>query len=242
MKTIESNNNTKPTTSHGGTQQQDRTPHGRFELPKGDDATTKDSCSPKPAPAADNKKRDPFDPASLRLSQDFASSLGVKKVLMTVPVRKPSREWFVRVHPDADYRLQTAVIELKEDREIYLVEPSLWPELSTVEATFSPRALNTAINRQGVVILWPIRLPEPDGKIDEWSQSALEAAEMATTKWVRVTANMDLGAYDVYEATGDLPDPVWPDLTFQELLKLGFKDRYIDDMDHAVLRKLRGEA
>ena len=30
-------------------------------------------------------------------------------------------------------------------------------------------------------------------------------------KWVRVTANMSLGAYEIFEASGDLPEPVWPD-------------------------------
>ena len=66
---------------------------------------------------------DPFDVDSLRLSQDFTASF-VKKALLTVPVRKPSREWFIRTHPEDEYRLTTAVIELKEDREVYLVSPA----------------------------------------------------------------------------------------------------------------------
>src|SRR5690242_11229180 len=66
---------------------------------------------------------DPFDPASLRLSQSLSTVIGVKKALLSVPVRKPDRSWFVRVHPSEHYRLQTAVIELKEDRETYLVAP-----------------------------------------------------------------------------------------------------------------------
>src|SRR5262245_26456009 len=110
---------------------------------------------------------DPFDPAALRLSQDFAADLGVKKALLTVPVRKPDKAWFIRVHPSEESRLVTAVVELKEERETYLVAPALWPELAG-EATFSPRALFTAVNRQGVVFLWPVRLPGPDGKLDDW--------------------------------------------------------------------------
>src|SRR5690349_3014656 len=82
---------------------------------------------------------DPFDLASLRLSQDFASAVGVKRLIMTIPVKKPSKEWFVRTHPDPSHRLQTAVLELKDgDRETYLVSPDLWPELAS-EPTFSPR-------------------------------------------------------------------------------------------------------
>jgi hypothetical protein len=183
---------------------------------------------------------DPFDPASLRLSQDFSAQLGVKKALLTIPVRKPDKAWFVRVHPSGDYRLDTAVVELKEEREIYLVNPDLRHELAA-EATFSPRTLFTAANRQGVLFIWPVRLPGPDGKLDDWSRSALEAAMRAQTKWVRVQANMSLGAYDVYEAQARLPEPEWPDKTLKELLRIAFKDKYIDRLDHPVLRKLRGE-
>jgi hypothetical protein len=183
---------------------------------------------------------DPFDPANLRLSQDFASAIGVKKALLTVPVRKPDKAWFVRVHADDGYRLLTAVIELKEDRETYLVARALWPDLAG-ESTFSPRALFTAMNRQGVLFLWPVRLPGPDGKVDEWSRSAHEAAELGRKGWVRVAANMALGAYEVFQAQGELGDPDWPAESFHHLLRVAFKDRFIDCPDHAVLRKLRGE-
>ena len=184
---------------------------------------------------------DPFDPSRLRLSQDFAQTLGVKKALLTVPVRKPTRESWIQTHSDSAYKIETAVIELKEDRETYLVDRSLWPELAT-ESTFGARAIFTTMNRQGVLFLWPIRLPGPDGKLDEWSRSALEAAMMAQGKWIRVTSNMSLGAYDVFESTADIPTPLWPELTFQELLKIAFKNHFIDTLGHPVLQNLRGEA
>jgi hypothetical protein len=182
----------------------------------------------------------PFDPKALLLSQDFAAELGVKKQLLTVPVRKPDKAWFVRTHPHEDYRLDTYVVELKEERETYLVAPSLWQELAG-EATFSPRSLFTAVNRQGVLFIWPVRLPGPDGKLDNWSSTALEAAKLAQDQWVCVTANMSLGAYEVYTATGAIPDPQWPVEPLEKLLEIGFKDRYIGDRDHPVLRRLRGE-
>jgi hypothetical protein len=183
---------------------------------------------------------DPFDLASLRLSQDFASAVGVKKLTTTVPVRKPSPEWFVRTHPDPDYRIQTAVLELKEDREVYLVAPGLWPDLAS-ERTFSPRLLVASINRQGVLFVWPVRLPGADGKIDSWSRSAMDAADEAKSRWVRVTSNMSLGAYELAVATGQLPEPVWPDLSFKEILKIAFRDKMISEWNHPVLQRLRGE-
>jgi hypothetical protein len=38
---------------------------------------------------------------------------------------------------------------------------------------------------------------------------------------------MSLGAYDVLQATGQLPEPEWPNLPFKELLRIAFKDRFI---------------
>lgn len=111
----------------------DITKHPVTELETGDAGGGPPSESGAVAAAAP----DPFDPASLRLSQNFAASTGVKKLLTTVPVRKPDKSWFVRVHPDPSYSLETAVVDLKEDQETYLVERSLWDELAS-ESTFCP--------------------------------------------------------------------------------------------------------
>lgn len=184
---------------------------------------------------------DPFDLNRLRISQDFVAAASTKKLLTTVPTRKPSKEWFVQTHPDESYRLQTFVIELKEDSETYLIDSSLWSELAS-EATFSPRLLVTTVNRQGVLFLWPIRLPGSDGRHDEWSRSSLEAATHATGKWVRVVANMSLGAYEIFEAAGQWAEPEWPNLPFQQIVRTAFKDHFIDSLDHPVLKRLRGEA
>jgi hypothetical protein len=183
---------------------------------------------------------DPFDPASLRLDPSYAETIGVRKLLVTVPVRKPSRQEFVRVHRDPSYRLMpAAIIELKEEREIYLVAPPLAQALPN---EFVPAILFTAISRQGVLFLWPVKLPGPDGKENEWHRSARAAAETANTAWVRITANMSLGAYELVEAKGDLPEPEWPENSFGEILRIAFKERFIDSLDHPLIRRLQGEA
>jgi hypothetical protein len=182
---------------------------------------------------------DPFDPASLRLDQSFVETSGVKKLLTTVPVRKPNNQDFVRVHPSEEYRLTAAVIELKDDREVYLVLPHIARQLPS---ECSPVVLYTGINRQGVVFLWPVKLPTPDGKINEWHRSAAEAAERAMTVWLRVKADMALGAYVMFEASSTIPDPIWPTYSLKELLKIGFRDRLVDGLDHPVIRRLRGES
>ncbi|MBC8287880.1 MAG: hypothetical protein H8E42_10455 [Nitrospinae bacterium] len=179
-----------------------------------------------------------FDLSSLRLSQDFGSMVGVKKVITTIPVHKPHKQEFVRIRPEDDYQFSTAVIEMKEDRETFLIAPELWSELP---GEIVPKIFLTGMTRQGVLFLRSIRLPNADGRHDNWNRSALEAAELAKKKWVKVVSNMALGGYEVYEATGELPDPEWPDLSFGEIMEIAFKDRYITGMDHPVIRRLNGE-
>jgi hypothetical protein len=183
--------------------------------------------------------KDIFDDLSkLRLDQSFVETAGVKKLLTTVPVRKPNAQDFVRVHPDASYRENFSVIELKDDREIYLVPPSVANDLP---GEFVMVSLYTAINRLGVVFLWPVRLPAADGRVIEWHRTLNEAAERSMTCWLRVKANMALGAYEMFEAASTIPDPKWPAVTFPELLRIGFKHRLVTDLDHAVVKRLRGE-
>lgn len=181
---------------------------------------------------------DPFDPAALRLGQDFAASVGVKKVLTTVPCRKPNRHEFVRVRPGESWRLETAAFEDKVTRDTYLVRNDLWSELA---GEVYPVCLFLAANRQGDVFLWPVKLPGADGRSNSWNESALSAARLAETNWIRVAANMPAGLYDTFEAAGELSDPVWPELDYRAILELCFRDRFIDDIDHPVLKALRGE-
>jgi hypothetical protein len=180
----------------------------------------------------------PFDPSLLRLDQSFSDGAGVKKLLTTVPVRKPHRQEWVRVHDGEDQHLTpAAIIELKEDRETYVLRPEVARALG---GEFSIVSIHLAINRHGVVFLWPVKLPSPDGRVLEWHRSAAEAAERAKGRWVKVVANMSLGAYEIHEAQAIFSDPIWPDLPFSEILKVAFRDRTINSLDHPVVKQLRG--
>jgi hypothetical protein len=181
---------------------------------------------------------DPFDVESLRLPPDAGASFGVERMLVTVPVKKPDKTWFVRVHPDPAYRIETAILD--DDRETFFVARDVLPEL-VMETAIRRCVLFTSITRQGIPFLWPIPLPGPDGRQNPWHESAFQAAALAEKAWVRVTANQQLGGYDVVQATGNIPDPKWPNETLGELLRIASRNRIIDHMDHPILRRLRGE-
>jgi hypothetical protein len=180
---------------------------------------------------------DPFDNlAALRVHQDFLETTNVKKLLTTVPVRKPGAQDFVRVHSSPACRELMAFLELKDDREVYLVDLAAVPDLRN-ECFIA--TLFTAITRVGVVFLWPVRVPT-DGRTNDWHTSAADAAAKAMTSWVRIRANMNLRAYEIFLAESAIPDPEWPSLSLAELCRIAFRDRLIDQLDHPAIKRLRG--
>jgi len=179
-----------------------------------------------------------LDLDQFRLPQNFADVIGVAKILTKIPVRKPDRQAFIRVHPDPAYQLQTSLLELKEEREFYLIGPGA---LASCANEVIPTLLYLAITRFGNLFLWPVRLPSPEGRDNDWHSSAREAALHAQRAWVSVRSNMEARGYDVFEATANIPDPQWPATPFNELLALAFKGRIIMTPDHDVLLRLGGE-
>jgi hypothetical protein len=125
----------------------------------------------------------------------------------------------------------------KEERETFFVFPGMRDALL---GEMRLALLLLAINRQGVVFIWPLPLPVDMGRLNPWYDTAREAVEHAKRGWVRVAADMSLGGYRIFRAEGQLPDPLWPDRPLNELLEIGFRDRVIDKDDHPVVRKLRG--
>lgn len=179
-----------------------------------------------------------IDIEKLKLPQNYADMAGAEKITTRIPGRKPRRQEFIRVNPDENYQLTTGIVELKDEQEVYLVDPDMLGELT---GEWIPVRLVTTISRQGVLMLWPLKLPTEDGKINPWHASALEAAELAKKYWIRIVANRALGAYEVYKAVGELPEPEWPNLSFAEMVEIAFKDHYIVDSDHVVVQRLRGQ-
>jgi hypothetical protein len=183
----------------------------------------------------------PFDDMdSLRINQDFVARAGVKKLLTTVPVKRPNKQTFVRVRSEPEYHRDFACIELRDEGEFYIVAPNIASALPD-EVTY--RTFYTSITRQGVLFLWPVNLPSPDGRRCDWHISARVAAETAMTKWIRVVSKRELGAYEIWKAEGDFPEPEWPDVSFSEICKVAFRDNpTVQSFDHPVIKRLRGLA
>ncbi|OYY32754.1 MAG: hypothetical protein B7Y07_10875 [Halothiobacillus sp. 24-54-40] len=168
----------------------------------------------------------------------MAGGIGVVKQLVTCPVRKPGRQEFVRVHPDAEYRLSAYILELEDERETYLVEPSVAAELPSETRIVS---LRLTVTRQGVIFLWPVPEPSLEGYENSWRTSARAAADKAESQWTRIVSNRSQSLYDVYVAPGVLGEPGWPDKSLGEIIKVAFGEKFIiRDGAHPVVRRLLG--
>ena len=175
--------------------------------------------------------------SSLRLSQNFGESLGVKKVLTTEPVGKPSKDRFFRTHTSPSWVFPTWILENKAARETYIVSPEV---ASVLGDLVRPVELYAVIDRQNNPYLVPIPLPGPNGVRNSWHESLLQAVLPARLVWLRISANMDLKGYDIFEAAANLPEPIWPETTMDELLEVAFRGRIITGLDHPVVQDRLG--
>ena len=155
-----------------------------------------------------------------------------------MPCRKPHRQEWVRVRAGDDWCAPAMVVfEDKANRESFLVDRDIAAELG---GEIIPVALFVAVNSQGSPFVWQIKLPGPDGKGNDWNRSAAQAVEIAKGKWTRMYADMSAGHY-VIQTCERAGEPVWPDLSFNQLLEICFRDRIIQSWNHVVLKQLRGE-
>jgi hypothetical protein len=193
-------------------------------------------------PAVESEASDPFDLDSQRIDPEAGGLGSVRRIVTHIPVRKPGRQQFVRVHPETE--LPVELLTLKDEGESYLIAPELRGTLSG-ETTLV--TLQLTVTPQGVLSIWPVVIPgDPP---NAWHSSAVEAANYARESWIKLSSDRHLGAYRVLQAQGQLPEPVWPEelgetplQMMQAALRIAFRDRMIDNWDHPVLKRLRGEA
>jgi hypothetical protein len=196
------------------------------------DPSTNGSGASKPGDATDVFA----DLSALRLTPDEAGQIGSEEALVHVSVRKPSNNEFVRVNPDPTMSLSTSVF-IDSEREVYLVAPNA---RNVLVAGVKAMLLLATVNQRGVFFIWPLALGDGTGRRNAWHDTAREAAELAKREWIKLVSDMPSGQYRVYRAKGELPNPVFPEKSLEELLRIAFRGRVIDGEDHPVVRQALG--
>ena len=176
-----------------------------------------------------------FNLEAIRLPQNFGESSGIKKLLTTVPVRKPNKTLFIRTHPE--FRMDVSLLEYGYEKDLYVVPYELVLEAGVQT---KPTRLVLAVDRHNTAFIWPLTLPDSETPL-RWHTSAMEADVEAQERWIRIEANKALGAYEFRPAENQFDKPTWPDVPWNQLVGIAFKKKIIDKFDHIILQKLRGE-
>jgi hypothetical protein len=160
----------------------------------------------------------------------------VTKVVTTVSIGKPNGQTFFRVHPE--WKAVYPVFEKKQDykSEFFIVDTKTVPELAS-EVT--PRLIVPLITRDGSLYVWPLRIGTPEKEADLAARSAYVAMQKAKSSWVRV--NWKGREFECFVAKGELPEPEWPEITFDEVVDLAFGGQVIEDGSHPVVKALNGD-
>jgi hypothetical protein len=173
----------------------------------------------------------------LRLAQDFENMAEVREVVTSVSIGKPNWQTYFRVHPDwfGYYPIFAMKQDGKRD-DLYMVDTKAVPELAP---EVEPRLLVPLITRAGSLYIWALRIGTPEKEADLAATSSFSAMKKAKSSWIRLRW---IGReYKCSEPKNKLPEPEWPETTFEEMLNLAFADKVIDKPDHAVVKALNGE-
>ena len=209
---------------------------------------SQDVSTASPSPAANlststampvNPSGSKFDPKNYRQSHNVRleeSAVLTRKVQTIIPVRKPNKKQFVCVHPSLEFRAENMpTIEDETTGEIYLLAANLEFPVD-VENKVDFLNLAAAITTDGSLFLWFYK-----NSTNSWSDSARIAIREASRRWVRVIADKSSNGYFLETPMIAPPAPMWPDLSFTEMLETAFGTRYIDSLNHPLVKKLRGD-
>ena len=169
-----------------------------------------------------------------RRTQDFGSLLPNSNDSRVPEVRKPDRQWLIRVHPT--WKLRCVLFEDSIDQSIYLVR---WYLKKDYPDVLQDKIIYAAITqRDKVLFFWHLSLGNMN---NTYNRTAKEASELAKTTWIRVSSDKNSRTYKTYPGQNQTEEPQFPsDKELDELLLRAFEGKTIKDEDHPVLRRLRG--
>ena len=204
--------------------------------------SNEDQDSPNAEPINEVKLKKPkIDLERVRAKADQSIDLGVTTEYTMIPIRNPKPDEFFRCMPDEDYSMDAHILSLKTENEWYMIEPDILPEIQ-LESQLRVRTVYVCVTMNSTPFVTCIPQHDEMGKINSWHQSGHITMEEAKQCWVRRQADKANGGYTITKAmNAKLPDPKWPTMTLNEIIGRAFDKFYIDDINHPVLQRLRGE-
>ncbi|GAH61280.1 unnamed protein product, partial [marine sediment metagenome] len=162
--------------------------------------------------------------------------INLSRQILRIPCKKPDKRRFFRVHPEMYTFLY--LTEWVEDGENYLVSPDMVPVVGENAHQF--KVYLGMYHPTHTLFLFPVRQPDPKGRSWPAWDGQETACQTAMTKWVRMEWVQDASSYELINASGEIEDPPWPDKTLDEILAIAFSGNVITDIDHPVIKSLKG--
>ena len=190
---------------------------------------------------AKQHKKPKIDLERVRAKADQQIDLGVTTEYTLIPIRNPKPDEFFMCMADEEYSMDANILSLKTDNEWYLIDPDILPDIQ-LESQLKVMTIYMCVTMSFTPFVTCIPQPDEIGKINSWHESGHRTMEEAKQCWVRRQADRSNGGYIITKAmNAKLPDPKWPTMTLSEIIERAFEKFYIDDINHPVLQRLRGE-
>ena len=121
-------------------------------------AIPKSSTHPLPIPIQETfemapKDKNPF--SKFRMASARLTNIETEKLITHVPVGKPNKQKFVRVHPDQAFWFECAILKLEDEQRPFLVTPEI---ASLIVQDIKLVVLRLTIDRQAIFLFGPYRL------------------------------------------------------------------------------------
>ena len=188
-------------------------------------------------------KKPKIDLERVRARADQSIDLGVTTEYTMIPIRNPKPDEFFMCMADEEYSMDAHILSLKTENEWYMIDPDILPEIQ-LESQLRVMTLYVCVTMTTNFAPFVTCIPQHDelGKINSWHESGHRTMEEAKQFWIRRQADRSNGGYIITKAMNAmLVDPKWPTMTLSEIIDMAFDKFYINDIQHPVLQRLRGE-
>jgi hypothetical protein len=165
----------------------------------------------------------------------------IKREQLTIPEGRPKDTYF-RIDPRPHMQLAVSILEYKPEGrlspDIYILTPDVAELLGR-----RPKhaVIRVCVCRPNILRLWAVKVPQTDrGMPNSFTQSTWEAVETLEKQWGRLDMNESGTGYDVILPENQWAEPEWRDDSLGSLIQKAFKGRFVDDMEHDIIKTLRG--
>jgi hypothetical protein len=166
----------------------------------------------------------------------------IRREQLTIPEGRP-KDVFFRIDRREEMQQPVAIFEYKPEGRLSPEAHILTPDIAEQLGRRSRHAIiRVCICRPSILRLWAVKVPDADrGPPNSFTQTAWDAIPFLEKAWGRLDLNESGTGYDVVLPEGAWPAPEWPTDSLESLVHKAYRGRFIDSMDHPIIKALRGQ-